>query len=1632
MAPRATGRLSALVLAAGVAQAAPCQGQPAPAARPQGGTVAAGSATISQTGALTRIDQASPRVALDWRSFDIGRNQRVDFQQPSASAVALNRVTGPDASQIAGTLTANGQVVLINQSGVVFAKGARVDAQSLVVSAAGMSNENFMAGRMVFDQPARPDASIVNKGRITVKQAGLAALVAPRVKNSGVISAKLGHVILAGAATETLDLYGDGLYSFDVTGQVKQAPLGPDGKPVTALVTNTGTIEASGGTVLLTAEAADGVIQTLLSAGGTISAGSVGDRTGTVMLHGTGGALVVQGAVSASGKEPGTRGGSIELAGRDDVVLTPTARLDASGPAGGGTIALGTTLARARGGASASSAVTARRTGIAKGATIAADATANGDGGRVTVLSTEATVHEGNITARGGQQGGDGGFVEVSGEKGFTFDGGVDLSAPKGQAGNLLLDPTTLTIIDCPGSCIASQDINFRRGDGTLLASASGTPSDTLGIQAIAGVTGTITIQAVADISVAAPITLTIPGQALFLQAGRNLTIQPGAPVSTQGAITLSAATSSIAGFDATGGLTIGAPVTTTGAALNLLAGAGGIAVNSSLNAPNSTLTFNVPGGGVSQSAGSTVTVSRLAGDVGTLTLGNQANSIGSIGPLNVQGAFSLSNSGPLTVDGAVNAGSGFQLSTSGTLTVNGSITTGSGFLGLQTGSGDLLLLGTLSSQFVQLQSDGAINENGTGRILTPVLSTPGSLSYNPVLDIYTLTGGVGSAVLDGPNAVGRISALLAKSDLTFNNTIPLAIDGTMANFSNNGTSLSVAGDVTLAAGGQLISLRPGGSTLSPPLTLNLSGALVETDGFLRARSLTGSANRVSLNGSVANAVFQIGPFDAPGGFALNNDRSVAVVGPVNAGPSFVLTTGGGIALSADVTAGAIGLGGVDAITQGASARLVASSLRVSSALGSIILPGTNQIASLSNANSPASVAINTIGNLALNGNIQTPDLTVDAAGSITQGPGTGITAGTLSGTFGSATLTGASNAVQSLGPISASTGGFSLTTTTPLAVAAPIALAGSGSAAPLTLASSGGLIIRAAAPITAGDVSLADSAGGITLGAPLASNGRLSLNAPFGAVTQTLAAGITAASLSGSFAAGLLGAPANAIQTLGPITAQNALQLSSRTPLTATGPITLAGPLTTLVINANAGLTTQPAAPISATGNFQLNVGADSTLNGDVSAGNQFLIRGAPGAGVTSTGGLTAATLSGLNVPLRFARFLGRNNVANVTNFVVQDELSFTGNAQPLTVLSTLEANAGFVRIQSDPGIILGRQNASSGSITALANGVSGSGTVTLASQAGITEPNGSINATTLNLLSGGNLVLNGDITAGSLEVDANGTISRTGGALNVGTLSGSALHLADFGANPQIGTLGRFSVTGSELVLHDGEPLTIAGPVVAQFIRITAPGSITLTGNIATAGLPLSLQSGAAPADPGSYIVVLPDRSGNGVFTQLGASAIVPFGVPVATLRIGVPGRGGSILLGDLVGPGADLALDLGTGGTALGALFVDRLLVRGAGGSARLIGQVAGIGGFGAAALARIEPASDRAYTLNSCAIGAVTCIWIQDIPHSPLAILRSLEVPRRPILKLMAVPRVPTPLGWMSGPDVVPPNVGQQDY
>ncbi|MBK8175112.1 MAG: filamentous hemagglutinin N-terminal domain-containing protein [Rhodospirillales bacterium] len=408
------------------------------AAAPEGGKVTGGCATITQGDGITRIDQFTDKAIIDWRKFSLDASEIARFHQPGANAVALNRVRGSDPSVILGQLQANGHVFLVNPNGVVFGPGAKVDVHGLVATTADIRNDDFLAGRYRFTIPSpNPDAAVVNQGTITFGETGLAALVAPSVRNDGAIVGTLGEVTLAGAAGFSLDLQGDGLIRFGATRELVDG-LSRKG----ALVTNSGRIEADGGRVIITADAAESVVDQAINAGGIIEARSFALAPGEIVLDGGDhGTVTVTGTLSTTGAEADARGGDIDVLG-DRLTLAAGGVIDASGPAGGGSVHVGGDQ-RGEGGRRRAS-----ETVMEPGAVIFADATTQGDGGQVVLWADQKLVFAGTVSARGGSEGGNGGLVETSSTGQLLATGRVDTSAPGGADGSWLLDPLHVVITD--------------------------------------------------------------------------------------------------------------------------------------------------------------------------------------------------------------------------------------------------------------------------------------------------------------------------------------------------------------------------------------------------------------------------------------------------------------------------------------------------------------------------------------------------------------------------------------------------------------------------------------------------------------------------------------------------------------------------------------------------------------------------------------------------------------------------------------------------------------------------------------------------------------------------------------------------------------------------------------------------------------------------------------------------------------------------------------------------------------------------------------------------------------------------------------------------------------------------------
>ncbi|HLG43398.1 MAG TPA: filamentous hemagglutinin N-terminal domain-containing protein, partial [Nitrospirales bacterium] len=255
-------------------------------ALPEGGTVASGSATVSNpTATSMRVDQGSDRLIMDWTRFNIAANESVRFQQPSAASIALNRVAGQEPSAIYGSLSANGQIFLINPSGILFSSSSRVDVGALTASTLNLTNQDFLNGQYRFVQdPNHQGAAVVNQGLITAGSGGYVALLGAAARNEGIIQANLGSIVMGAGKAATLDMRGDGLIEFVVTDAVSGSVTGPSGETLSSYVSNTGTLQADGGTVALQARAVNSVIKSVVNQEGIVKATSLVDHGGGVKL----------------------------------------------------------------------------------------------------------------------------------------------------------------------------------------------------------------------------------------------------------------------------------------------------------------------------------------------------------------------------------------------------------------------------------------------------------------------------------------------------------------------------------------------------------------------------------------------------------------------------------------------------------------------------------------------------------------------------------------------------------------------------------------------------------------------------------------------------------------------------------------------------------------------------------------------------------------------------------------------------------------------------------------------------------------------------------------------------------------------------------------------------------------------------------------------------------------------------------------------------------------------------------------------------------------------------------------------------------------------------------------------------
>jgi len=241
---------------------------PAVYAGPAGGEVVGGAGSISQSGANTTINQATQNMAIDCV------NERVQYLQPNASSISLNRILSQNGSTIAGRIDANGQVILVNPNGIFFTPASIINVGGIIASGLNIQPNDFMNGHYIFEEVLGTDGAVINSGIINAslggKGRGNVALIGKRVKNEGLITANLGTVTLAAGKQAVLTFDPGGLLGVRISKEILQNELGVD-----PAVINSGEINAEGGRVLLSASTSHDIFSRAVNTGNLESAISV-------------------------------------------------------------------------------------------------------------------------------------------------------------------------------------------------------------------------------------------------------------------------------------------------------------------------------------------------------------------------------------------------------------------------------------------------------------------------------------------------------------------------------------------------------------------------------------------------------------------------------------------------------------------------------------------------------------------------------------------------------------------------------------------------------------------------------------------------------------------------------------------------------------------------------------------------------------------------------------------------------------------------------------------------------------------------------------------------------------------------------------------------------------------------------------------------------------------------------------------------------------------------------------------------------------------------------------------------------------------------------------------------------------
>ncbi len=1399
----------------------------------KGGTLSLGNAGALSSGAVS-VTEASTlefTTPITVVSNDITLGAELNVQGGANAVNLVGNITGT------GTLNKQGTGVLVLSGANNFSGGLGLGGGNVVFdnAAAVGSGTLSVSGNSTLTNTA----AVTLGNNIALNSNTLALASANATTLSGTISGSGGQLIKQG--TGDLTLGGANTFGGGVQLQAGKLIIGSDA------ALGSGQLQAADGTTLDTNAAR--IVTNNVALGGNVTVAGSNDLTLTGNVSGNSGSLTKNGA------------GTLTLGGNSTY--------------GGGVALNAGTLLVSNYGALGTGALT-----TAAGTTLGAT-TVPGSG----VTLTNLVNLNGDLTLNGPNNLSLSGVVSGTGNLIKNGNSIVQLAAANTFQGDTILNAGTLYVSNAGG---LSQGSLIANG-GTLDAASAVTIANAItlnGAMAVGGLSN-MALQGV------------IEGTGSLVKGGAaNLTLT-GANTYT-GGTSLNGGTLTLgnAGAIGTGDLTVGGGATlATTASMNL---GNALYLNAGLTlAGNDDLTLGgvIDGaGGLTKTGTGELTLSganSYAGGTqlngGTLVVGS-STALGS-GALSAAANTSLQSNSAVSLSNSISLAGNLNVQGSSDLTLNGVIGGNSGSLAKQ-GTGTLTLGGNNTFTGDTLVNGGSLKMASTGHLASGQVTVVSGATLG---GSGTLAGHVdiqAGATL-APGASNGTGALTVGSlNMAQGSHLAMALGAPGADFQTpgQGTSVSVTGNLEL--NGVTLSLADAGG-FGPGLyrLFDYGGTLTMSNGgfaakptsstiqFLTADKKINLINTQGLTLNVWNANGQASSTAMGGGSgtwsntaAVWTDATGSLTAPMLPQPGFAIFGGTSGTVTLDGTAGAVQATGLQFASDGY--RLNGDALTLVADAGHAA-PVEIRVGDGSGASSAWTATLDNVlagsdglkktgaGTLVLNGSNTYSGGTTVAAGKLSVGSDHN-----LGNTAGALTLDGGT--VQVTGTAFSSNGSRNW-----------------------------------ALGSTGGGIDIADAANSFTLSSALTGNGSL-LKTGAGTLTltgannysgtTTIDAGKLVASVANLGSGAIINNADLELSQVSDATLTQSLSGSGTFTKTGAGKLTLAGANSstgTTVISAGtlvASSANLASGAITNNAALELNQASDVTLAQSISGSGTFTKTGAgkltlagantaTGETVISAGTLvaSAANLASGAISNNAALELNQTSDATLTQSI-SGSGTFTKTGAGKLTLAGANSSTG-TTVVSAGTLVASAANLASGAITnnaalelnqvsdaAMAQAISGSGSLTKTGAGTLTLTGDSSNYNGSTLIANGLLLLGGNgKLGGSLTVASGATLASTGSVGSAGRTvtvqSGATIAAGD--ASSAYGTL---RVAG-DLVLEQGATYQVkADPNSSASSLIKVAGSATLAGSVLHVG---NESNAASDFQVGKTYTILQASQINGTFS-------------------------------------------------------------------------------------------------------------------------------------------------------------------